>query len=132
MCPRSAVWIPASAHMPSWRSTAEPETAASYIFVLVDAAITSKSHKTRMHSHPARGLPPSHSSQGRRPEVFTEDTKGDIGTASGKTEASEIEVYASQVDGMTAAMNLELHQPPSTVLKTILKDWPRTWLDGEG
>lgn len=65
------------------------------------------------------------------PEVFTEDTKGDIGTASGKTEASEIEVYASQVDEMRAAMNLELHQSPSTVLKTILKDWPRTWLDGE-
>ncbi|CAD7686855.1 unnamed protein product [Nyctereutes procyonoides] len=66
------------------------------------------------------------------PEVFTEDTKGDIGTASGKTEGSEIEVYASQVDGMRTAMNLELHQLLSTVLKTILKDWPRTWLDGEG
>eukprot|EP00071_Canis_lupus_P031952 XP_022265509.1 uncharacterized protein LOC106557784 [Canis lupus familiaris] len=38
---------------------------------------------------------------------------------------------SAQVDGMRAAMNLELHQSPSTVLKTILKDWPRTWLDGE-
>lgn len=33
---------------------------------------------------------------------------------------------------MGAAMGLELHYTLSNLVKTILRDWPRTRLEGEG
>ncbi|XP_078301316.1 uncharacterized protein LOC132691459 isoform X1 [Panthera onca] len=84
---------------------------------------------TRWTRFPSKDQSTFESFSERRPEVFTEDPRGDRGTVSAN---KELRAPASQEDGMRAA--IESGAPLTVVLSSEdhPEGRPRTWLGGEG